>query len=235
MYIPLGNKNIRTKIKKELRFTERFSAGRKYILIQIPAWYRAKDFLQITKKLENWLQKIEKSNPGFINKYVITDYTQKESLIVLGENITLDIQKERRKTISSKFNYNTLTLKTPLDADPEFIRKGIVRGISKAFTQKIETEIIDINSRTLKVNVKSVKLKDNFSNWGSCSSTGNINLSIRLLLVPEEVRQYVMIHELCHIKELNHSSKFWNLVEMHCPNYRDHEKWLNIHGFKYYF
>ena len=65
-----------------------------------------------------------------------------------------------------------------------------------------------------------VFIKNNVSNWGSCSSLGNINLNLRLVELPSELRDYVMLHELCHLKYLNHSPEFHALLESVCPGHR---------------
>ena len=68
------------------------------------------------------------------------------------------------------------------------------------------------------------------SRWGSCSSKGNLNFNCLLMLCPEEVRDYVVVHELCHRKELNHSVRFWAEVEKVLPGYRVQRKWLKENG-----
>ncbi|MBV9488671.1 MAG: M48 family metallopeptidase, partial [Verrucomicrobia bacterium] len=68
------------------------------------------------------------------------------------------------------------------------------------------------------------------SRWGSCSSRQRINLNARLLLVAPELVEYLLIHELCHTRELNHSARFWRLVELHCPEYRVMDRRLNLAG-----
>ena len=70
----------------------------------------------------------------------------------------------------------------------------------------------------------------NSSNWGSCSSNKIINLSTRLLFAPPEVIDYVIIHELAHLVEANHSKRFWDLVASKMPNYKEQEQWLKTHG-----
>ena len=62
--------------------------------------------------------------------------------------------------------------------------------------------------------------------WGSCSRKGNLNFNWKLLMVPEPVIDYVIIHELAHLKEMNHSKNFWKLVDKHCPQWRKHRRWL---------
>lgn len=73
-------------------------------------------------------------------------------------------------------------------------------------------------------------IRDTRSRWGSCSSKGGLNFSWRLILVPPPILDYVVIHELAHLRELNHSPRFWAIVAEHCPDYRARRDWLKQHG-----
>ncbi|WP_133627269.1 M48 family metallopeptidase [Fonticella tunisiensis] len=75
-----------------------------------------------------------------------------------------------------------------------------------------------------------VVVKEQKSIWGSCSSRGNINFNWRLIMAPLSVIDYVVIHELCHLKHQDHSSKFWSLVEYVMPDYKEKKKWLRENG-----
>ncbi len=66
--------------------------------------------------------------------------------------------------------------------------------------------------------------------WGSCSAKGNLNFNCLLMLAPEEVRDYVVVHELCHRKELNHSAAFWTAVAAVMPSWKQHRRWLKENG-----
>ena len=78
--------------------------------------------------------------------------------------------------------------------------------------------------------VNRVTIRNQRSRWGSCSSRGHITLNFRLMLMPPEVREYILIHELMHLKQANHSIRFWRLVEAAYPGFRDAERWLKKHG-----
>jgi predicted metal-dependent hydrolase len=75
-----------------------------------------------------------------------------------------------------------------------------------------------------------VSIKDQKSRWGSCSRKGNLNFNWRLLLAPLPVLDYVVYHELAHLKEPNHSPRFWAVVAGPCPEYRERRRWLKQHG-----
>ncbi len=67
----------------------------------------------------------------------------------------------------------------------------------------------------------AVRIKHNVSNWGSCSSKGNINLNLNLMRLPAELQDYVMLHELCHLRHMDHGPGFHALLEELCPNHRE--------------
>lgn len=80
------------------------------------------------------------------------------------------------------------------------------------------------------VTVTRVSIRNQRSRWGACSSKGSITLNWRLVLVPPFVREYVMIHELMHRREMNHSKRFWRHVAAACPDYERARRWLLAEG-----
>lgn len=89
------------------------------------------------------------------------------------------------------------------------------------WTYKIAKEM-GLSGRLKKVTIKETKTR-----WGSCSSRGNINLSWRVMAAPKELQHYLLVHEVAHLKEMNHSPNFWMLVEKHCTNAQQKDKVLN--------
>ena len=80
------------------------------------------------------------------------------------------------------------------------------------------------------VSIGCVTIRCQHTRWGSCSSKGNLNFNCLLMLCPEWVRDYVVIHELCHRREMNHSPRFWSLVAANCPDYAAARRWLKTEG-----
>jgi predicted metal-dependent hydrolase len=76
----------------------------------------------------------------------------------------------------------------------------------------------------------SIRIGDQKTRWGSCSSNGTLSFSWRLMLAPPRVLDYVVIHELCHLTYMNHSREFWAKVASIDPDYREHRKWLKDNG-----
>ncbi|HWA86650.1 MAG TPA: SprT family zinc-dependent metalloprotease, partial [Opitutus sp.] len=80
------------------------------------------------------------------------------------------------------------------------------------------------------VDVKQVVVRNQRSRWGSCSANGTISLNWRLVQTPDFVRDYILYHELMHLREMNHSARFWARVEEVCPGWRDAERWIKRNG-----
>jgi len=90
--------------------------------------------------------------------------------------------------------------------------------------QELIPSIVKKYSEQMQLYPQSLKFRKNKSRWGSCSTSNNINLNIYLMKLPLEAIEYVVVHELAHITHKNHSRAFWNLVELHLPNYKSTEK-----------
>ncbi|MFM1851801.1 MAG: hypothetical protein RIS54_1485 [Verrucomicrobiota bacterium] len=95
---------------------------------------------------------------------------------------------------------------------------------------------IELPARTLELaaltgmEVKLVAVRNQRSRWGSCSANGTISLNWRLVQTPDFVRDYIIYHELMHLREMNHSDRFWARVEEVCPGWREAERWLKRNG-----
>ncbi|OIO01113.1 MAG: hypothetical protein COX65_09645 [Elusimicrobia bacterium CG_4_10_14_0_2_um_filter_56_8] len=85
---------------------------------------------------------------------------------------------------------------------------------------------VEYLARRLGLEYGRVFVKDQRTLWGSCSGRKNLNFNWRLAAAPQDILDYVVIHELCHLREMNHSRKFWDLVRAACPDYPARRKWL---------
>jgi hypothetical protein len=92
--------------------------------------------------------------------------------------------------------------------------------------------IAQSEARALGVEYSRITLRDQVSRWGSCSSKGALSFNWRLVLAPHDVLDYVVVHEICHLRELHHGPAFWRLVERRRPGYRESKQWLDDHGWE---
>lgn len=99
--------------------------------------------------------------------------------------------------------------------------------------RKVLTEKTDYYKTLLGVDYQRIRIGDQKTRWGSCSSRGTISYNWHLILMPEQIMDYVVVHELCHLIEMNHSKKFWEKIEKLFPDYRNRRRWLKENGNRY--
>jgi len=108
-------------------------------------------------------------------------------------------------------------------------KKAIIKIIQDFYVKKAEEVIHDrlqFFNEHYKLKYKRVTFRNQKTRWGSCSSDKNLNFNWRLIMAPIEIIDYVVVHELCHLKNMNHSAAFWRLVAEAVPDYKERRKWL---------
>lgn len=115
--------------------------------------------------------------------------------------------------------------------DPKFLPRKVADFLKRQAKQDL-TRAVNIHAGSLGVKPKSITMRDTTSRWGSCSSSGALNFSWRIVLAPPAVLDYLAAHEVAHLREMNHSERFWALVEDICPDMEAHKAWLRAHGSK---
>ena len=107
--------------------------------------------------------------------------------------------------------------------------RAAIRSTLSAVALKRIRERLDHYAPRVGVAPGRVAIRDQKSRWGSCSAKGNLNFNWKLIMAPPPALDYVVIHELCHLIEFNHSPRFWSLVERQMPEYEVWKKWLKQH------
>lgn len=150
----------------------------------------------------------------------------------------------------STVNGNTSGIESPQQPTPDLFSAGEVanekRGPDLADLRYVPAESLngflrqiaekELRTKFAKLagergfSVKKLYLRSQRTKWGTCSSKGNISLNWRLVMCPEFVQEYIILHELCHTRHLNHSKAFWELVSLHCPDYKTAHNWLKKQG-----
>jgi len=114
-------------------------------------------------------------------------------------------------------------------APAENLRPAVEQHLRALAQRELTARAVEL-ARQHGVPMRRVTVRNQKSRWGSCSVRGTISLNWRLVQVPETVRDYIILHELTHLRHLNHSARFWAAVEKVCPDYRAAEAWLKRHS-----
>lgn len=113
--------------------------------------------------------------------------------------------------------------------DAEQLSSGEVKELKKKARNHLAS-LTEYWAEKIGVSYGRISIRGQKTRWGSCSSKGNLNYNYLLMLCPDDVIEYVVIHELCHRVYMNHSKKFWEKIEEFCPNYRQARKWFKQNG-----
>jgi predicted metal-dependent hydrolase len=113
-----------------------------------------------------------------------------------------------------------------LRLDPRFVSEVEAR----LAVRELVAMLVEEEAPALGVVPARIQIRDQRSRWGSCSTRGTLSFNWRLVLAPFEVLDYVVVHELCHLREPNHSRRFWSLVEKRRPDWQAQRDWLHEHG-----
>ena len=205
------------------------------LTITKPKRLSSKTLMNIIKENEAQLYKKYKKILGAeIN--TIKQWKTGEKIHYQGEEFTIIRENNTKKLINIEIEKeeNQIIIKAPEDVEQQILKKSIDNAIKKIFKRNTEILISDklpYWSKITKIEYNQVKVRDATTRYGSCMpSKKNLYFSSRLIMLPEEQVDAVIIHELCHIKFKNHDKNFYNLVSEFIPNYKELDKWLKKNG-----
>ncbi len=151
-------------------------------------------------------------------------------LVTVPRGVTKEIVKS---FVLSKYKWITKKVeffkKYPARALPKNNKKAFEENKEVAY--KIAIERLEHFNKFYKLKWNNITIKNTKTRWGSCSRKGNLNFNYKIALLSPKLRDYIIVHELCHLGEFNHSQKFWTLVSKTIPNYLELKKELKINIF----
>jgi predicted metal-dependent hydrolase len=170
--------------------------------------------------LKRIYSKIEKSD-NRKKEFTIEDVLEKQQFKFSQEKYQIELTNKVRgvKLIENTFYINYKTRK-------ELVEKHILKHFLERYSQRLIEYINNLNQRTYNYKIKEISLKLVNSKWGHCTYDNKIMLNLKLLNAPIEVLDYVILHEIAHIKHKNHSASYWKEVSRYCPNYKELRKEL---------
>lgn len=222
--------DIPLRIHSETRKNIRIATGKERVNLRLPSFLNKSEIEKYLDWAKNWIEKQYTTDESFQTMYTPKTYNSGDEFHIRNEAFLLSITTEDRQSHTAKIKGKIIDIKLSKHDNKRHTQKAIKHLLSRVLSHRylptIKKRVLELNEKHFGKEIKNVKLKYTTSNWGSCSSSGNINLSSRLLFAPQDVLDYVIIHELAHTFEMNHSQKFWTLVRNAMPEYKEKEKWL---------
>lgn len=231
------NLPVPVRIIVESRNSSRVSLGKNEIIVRLPKHISVADKTKIVQQFLTWArQEIAEKKYYQLQQNTVNHYQNKEIKIW---NTVFKVEIEFISNGKNKLSYRgTEILKIYLlqnqteAKQKEEIQRFLLRFTEKYFLQELQKRTLYWNDFYFKEKIEKIDVKHTVSRWGSCSSSRKISYATKLLLLPQNIIDYVIVHELAHLKEMNHSHKFWKHVENAMPDYKVHRKWLQQHGNK---
>ena len=207
---------------KARRYTLRIQSAAREVVLTMPSRGSLKQASEFAQKHAAWiaarLERLPKAAP----------FTHGTVVPLRGVDHRIAHRRERRGTVWVENGAGDERLLCVAGAEPHIPRR--VRDFLKREAKRDLEAASRQAAQALGVTIKRVSIRDQSSRWGSCSTTGVLSYSWRLILAPPFVLDYLAAHEVAHLIEMNHSREFWRLVERICPPMTGARAWLDAHG-----
>jgi predicted metal-dependent hydrolase len=216
-WFSLGQAHVPVQVKFELRRDARASVGRSGLIVRMPRGVSDSEQIRLVEGYVKWATDWLNGRPDMLAFFTRKDYNQQQTLTV--GRYTYEVNTEEVADLTAHLaNRKGLIIQIKLTQNATELakNKAVKTLLSRLVAQHqkpwVVQRVLELNAQYFRKPIKNVFLKYNQSNWGSCSTDSNLNFSTRLLFAPPEVIDYVIIHELAHLVEQNHSDRFWAQV-----------------------
>jgi len=211
-------------IRTDRKRSASISLSNDLVKVTVPSTLSDNRIRDLVNKRTPWIQqKLQEQSdrPSPISK----EFVSGETVPYLGKNYRLKVLKGNCPSIKMHLGYLEVTVLEG-DSDSKTSIRLLLTDWYKYHAERRLIEKTKRFSKVIGVKPNSVCVKDYKSRWGSCSAKGDVSYNWRIILAPHSIVDYVVVHELCHMLEHNHSSKYWKHVERHVPKWRECREWL---------
>ena len=200
------------------------------VIVRAPFFVAAFDLDKFVRTKSLWVQKKIVQQAKQINAIPQRPYTTDSKLPFLGQPLTLVINRHAQANVVRLGEQLLIGLSSRSRlADEEQARRLVSLWYQREalYFLTLKTDAV---VRTLGLKYTSIAIKVTRSKWGHCTATGGLQYNWHILLAPEPIVDYLVAHEVCHLRHHNHSLAFWQLVASLCPDYKKHRAWLKVNG-----
>ena len=218
------------KVSNRAKYLRLQVSGETGLVVITPKGFKLKDLEDILHKRQNWiLDKLDYTTQVVEDK---KKFQQENGWRIFYGGVAYEVETrvEARIFPDVVFENGKMIVIIPEEDRQVFDVKIFLGYWFRYQARLLINKRLLILSEKLKLSYNNVFIKDQKTRWGSCSEQKNLNFNWRLVMAPLAVLDYVVVHELMHLLELNHSKRFWALVEGVCPDYKAHRDWLKKNG-----
>jgi predicted metal-dependent hydrolase len=227
--LTIGSRTLHYALKRSARRSIGFAIDSTGLTITAPRWVTLADIENAITEKQRWIfaKLIEWQTRVEQRALPKVDWKDGAQVPYLGQPVRVKLGSPQG-TLAFNANDAALQLPLPLQADPQQI-KDRVQGWLQSEAKRVFGERLAIYAQKLGVSYRAYALSSAATRWGSCSSDGKIRLNWRLIHFPLSIIDYVVAHELAHLREMNHSPRFWQTVESIFPEFREARQTLKSH------
>lgn len=225
--------NINYKINRSRKRRKTISlqvSDKSELIISAPYYTPIHEIDRFVQEKQNWINKTVLKQKEIASQNKSREYLDGEMFYYLGQSYPLKVFFEPFEKAGIVFWNDCFYLNTKDNRD---LRKHCFVSWYKKKAQEYLHQRVDYFGTMLKFQYESIRITAAQSRWGSCSGDNHLAFSFRLIMAPPEIIDYVIVHELIHIKEKNHSPNFWKRVESVIPEYKKHRHWLKDNHHKF--
>ena len=198
------------------------------VIARAPARMRHATIQQFLEAKSNWIRNSLAHLPEQAAPLQLIDDCP---LLVLGETYRLVITKGRKAVFINANEQIVVPISISHLAPEITLKTKLTKWYKKVALQHLELRVKNRMASMLPgVSIPKIKVRDYKRRWGSCDHKGELSFNWRIVMAPPAVLDYVVIHEIAHLKEFNHSKRFWKIVEQQMPDWKIHQTWLSENG-----
>lgn len=198
-----------------------------------PCKAKMNDVNRALESKQNWIYKHYMEFQSMKAEECKKEWESGEKALYKGKEYEIRIFFHKQKSAIIKFNGTRFDIFINEDigaSERKALLENVIRYWYKKAAKEYLKDRLDYFCKITGLAYNTMSIKEQKTRWGSCSKKGNLNFNWKLIMSPEWVIDYLVVHEVCHLRYLNHSKEYWNIVSLYMPDYKKAREWLRKNG-----